>query len=390
MDLQFTDEQNMLRDMTRNLCADYSGADVVRKMENDPLGVPAELWQQMRQTGLLGMGIPEEHGGMGLNMLDCAVIYEELGRSLAPGPYFASTVMSASAIRHAGDASARAGLLAAIGSGDAIVAPAWLEPDCGFGPAGVQLRAARDGDAYVLDGIKRHVFHAAAAQQLLVLARSGGPNEGGGAVDLFLVDTDAPGVRLEQQRSMASDTQYKVSFDGVRVPAANRVGAAGSGWKAWEAAMYDGLILLAAFAAGGAERALEITVQYSKDREQFGKPIGAFQALAHYMSDASAVVDGARMLVQEAAWAHANGKDVTRLAPMAKLFACKAFRDVTHMAQQVHGGIGFTLDYDIQLFYRRAKQLQMNWWDSRYLEGLIAADILDRDAPRTIPDPFTA
>ena len=161
-----------------------------------------------------------------------------------------------------------------------------------------------------------------------------------------------------------------------------------AGWRIWDAVLREGLVLLGAFAAGGAERALEITVQYAKDREQFGKPIGAFQALAHDMADACPVVEGAKVLVYEAAWAHDNGRHDPRLAPMAKLFACKAFRDVTHMAQQVHGGIGFTLDYDIQLYYRRAKQLQLNWWDGRFLEGLIAAEVLDTEG-RSIPDPFT-
>lgn len=386
MDLKFTEEQNMLRDMTRDLCRDYSGADIVRKMENDPLGVPAELWQQMQQTGLLGILLPEAQGGLGLNMLDCAVIYEELGRTLAPGPHFPSSVMCANAIKKVGTDEQQRALLPAIGAGDAIIVPAWLEPGNGFGPEGIQLRAELTATGYRLNGVKRHVFYAAAANKLLVLARTGDAAE---ALDLLLVDVKAPGVVLEQQKSMASDTQYRVAFNDVLVPVTDRVGSAGSGWQTWAAAMYDGIILLAAFAAGGAERALEITVQYAKDRQQFGKPIGAFQALAHYMADATAVVDGAKMLVYEAAWAHANGKSVARLAPMAKLFACKAFRDVTAMAQQVHGGIGFTLDYDIQLYYRRAKQLQMNWWDGRYLENLIAADILDSDLPRTIPDPFT-
>jgi alkylation response protein AidB-like acyl-CoA dehydrogenase len=386
MDLKFTDEQNMLRDTTHNLCRDYSGMDVVRKMENDPQGVAPALWSQMSETGLLGILLPEEHGGLSLNMLDCVVIYEELGRNLTPGPYFASSVMSANAIRKAGSAAQQSGLLPAMASGELIIVPAWLEPDNGFGPAGVQLRATQGADGYRLNGVKRHVFYAAAAKKLLVLARTGDAAE---AIDLLLVDVNAPGVKLEQQKSMASDTQYRVTFTDVAVPAANRVGAAGSGWQTWSAAMYDGIILLAAFAAGGAERALEITVQYAKDRQQFNKPIGAFQALAHYMADASAVVSGAKTLVYEAAWAHSAGKSVARLAPMAKLFACKSFRDVTAMAQQVHGGIGFTLDYDIQLYYRRAKQLQMNWWDGRYLEDLIAADVLDSDAPRTIPDPFT-
>lgn len=385
MDLKFTDEQNMLRDMTHNLCADYSGVDVVRKMENDPIGLPAALWAQMQETGLLGMRIPEAHGGMGLSLLDCAVIYEQLGRFLAPGPYFSSTVMSAGALVHSGDVEWQARLLPAIAAGETIVVPAWTEPDNGFGAAGVQMRARREGDGYVLEGVKRHVFHARAAHKLLVLARTGDAED---AVSLFIVDADSHGLEYTQQMSMASDTQYKLVFNKVKVPQSVLVGQENAGWKAWDAAMHEGIVLLAAWAAGGAERALEITVQYSKDREQFGKPIGAFQALAHYMADASAVVDGAKTLVLEAAWAHGAGKSIERLAPMAKLFACKAFRDTTAMAEQVHGGIGFTLDYDIQLYYRRAKQLQMNWWDSRHLEQLIAGEILDGTG-RTIDDPFT-
>jgi alkylation response protein AidB-like acyl-CoA dehydrogenase len=145
----------------------------------------------------------------------------------------------------------------------------------------------------------------------------------------------------------------------------------------WDEVMHDGIILLAAQAAGGARYALEITVQYAKDRQQFDKPLGAFQAIAHYLSDAVTTVDGAETLVYEAAWARDTGKSIARLAPMAKLFACQTFRDVTAMAQQVFGGVGFTVEYDIQLYFRRAKQLQISWWNDRYLEELIAADVLD-------------
>ncbi|MBP6104957.1 MAG: acyl-CoA/acyl-ACP dehydrogenase [Steroidobacteraceae bacterium] len=386
MDLKFTDEQRMLRETSRDLCVANCGMDVVRKMENDPDGVPDALWRNMQEVGLLGILLPQELGGMGLNMLDCAVIYEEFGRALVPGPHFSSAVISVLALRRAGSETQQQQLLPGIGSGELIVVPAWLERDGGYGAEGVQLAATRTQGGYRLQGVKRHVFHAKAAQRLLVLARTGAGAED---VDLFIVDTKSSGVALEQQRSMASDTQYKVTFDGVVVPEAQRLGAEKTGWKNWSEAMHEGIILLGAYAAGGAERALEMTVQYSKDREQFGKPIGAFQALSHYMADAAPVVEGAKTLVYEAAWAHSTGRDIKRLAPMAKLFACKAFRDVTSMAEQVHGGIGFTLDYDIQLYYRRAKQLQLNWWDSRYLEGLIAADVLDRGLPRTIPDPFT-
>lgn len=383
MELKFSDEQRMLRETTRDLCQAHCGPDVVRRLENDPQGVPAELWRNMREMGLPGILVPQELGGLGLNLLDCAVIFEELGRVLAPGPLFASAVLSVLALRRAGGQDE---LLRALGAGEQIVVPAWLEPDSGYRPAGVQLRAQPAAGGWRLDGVKRHVVCAAAADALLVLARTGSAAED---IDLFLVDRAAPGVVLEQQRTMATDTQYRVALTGVLVPESRRLGAPQGGWRIWHGTMLEAIILAAATAAGGAERALEITVQYSKDRQQFGKPIGAFQALAHYMADAAPVVEGAKMLVYEAAWAHATGREIARLAPMAKLFACKAFRDVTAMAEQVHGGIGFTLDYDIQLFYRRAKHLQLNWWDSRYLEELVAAHVLDRPGERTIPDPFT-
>jgi len=136
-------------------------------------------------------------------------------------------------------------------------------------------------------------------------------------------------------------------------------------------------VLAAALAVGGSEHALDITVQYSKDREQFDKPLGAFQALSHYMSDAKTLVDGAKMLTYEAAWAHDLGRPLDRLAPMAKLFAANTYRDITAMAQQIFGGVGFTLEYEIQMYFRRAKQLQITWNDTRRCEDLIAAAILD-------------
>ena len=141
--------------------------------------------------------------------------------------------------------------------------------------------------------------------------------------------------------------------------------------------LQPGLVLLAAQAIGGARQALDITVQYAKDRRQFDKPLGAFQAIAHYLSDAVTTVDGGEQLVHEAAWAAAEGRPLDRLAPMSKLFACRTFRDVTAMAQQVFGGIGFTLDFDIQLYFRRAKQLQLSWSDTSALEEAVAAAVLD-------------
>ncbi len=374
MDLDFSEEQEMLRETVRNVCEKFAPVEVVRKLEDDPVGFPTDLWGQLGQLGLLGLTLPEQYGGSGMTMLDAAVVYEEFGRSLAPTPHFVSSMVSATAILIAGSDAQKSDILPKVAAGETILTPAWLEPQNGYGAKGVQMRAVRDGDAYVLNGVKRHVSFASSANQVLALVRTG---DGDKDVSLLLVDRESAGLELSQQMTLASDTQYRLDFKDVRVPVANLIGAENSGWATWDVVMHDAVILAAAQAMGGAEKALEMTVQYSLEREQFGKPLGAFQALSHYMADASTNVEGGRTLVYEAAWASSEGKSISRLAPMAKLFACQTYRDLTAMAEQIHGGMGFSIEYDIQLYFRRAKQLQLSWWDSRYLEELIAADVLD-------------
>jgi len=374
LDLRFTAEQEMLRETVRGVCATTSPLSVVRELEDDPVGYSPELWKQLAHLDLIGLQLPEEYGGSGMTALESAVLYEEFGRSLAPSPHFVSSILSGGALASAGSESLKQEWLPRIVSGEAIFTPAWLEPENGFGPKGVQVRAVPDGGGFSISGTKRHVGFAKAATRLVVLARTG---DAPGDIDLFVVDPSSEGLTLTQQMTIASDTQYRVDLDRVRVTPDDRIGGPGSGWSTWDRVMHDGIILAAAQAVGGAQYAMEITVQYAKDRQQFDKPLGAFQALAHYLADASTTVDGAEMLVHEAAWARSEERSVAKLAPMAKLFACQAFRDVTATAQQIFGGIGFTVEFDIQLYFRRAKQLQISWWDTRYLEELVAAAVLD-------------
>jgi len=372
MDLDFSEEQQMIVDMTRGLLEEQCPVEVVRQVEDDPKGYPDALWKQLAEAGLAGILIPEAHGGGGQGLVEAALVYEELGRAMAPVPHFASCVMSAGVLQDAGSEAQQAEWLPKIASGDAILTPAWLEPERGYGERGVQLQAKPKGDGWVLDGVKRHVAYASSADRLVVLGRTPA------GVELFLVDPNAPGVELTHQLSQGSENQYRVDFRGVPVAAADRIGAAGGGWEVWNRVMHDGIVLLAAQAIGGAARALEITVEYAKVRVQFDKPLGAFQSLAHYMADASTHIDGGRVLVHEAAWNRAQGRSIARLAPMAKLFACETYRETTRVCEQIWGGVGFTIEYDIQLFFRRAKHLQLSWWDTPYLEELVAADVLDR------------
>jgi alkylation response protein AidB-like acyl-CoA dehydrogenase len=374
LDLDFSPEQEMLRETARKVCATHSPLSVVRELEDDPVGYPVDLWRQLAELDLIGLLLPEEHGGAGMTALEGAVLYEELGRALAPTPHFPSAVLCGGAICSAGSTEQREQWLPPVVRGEAVLTPAWLEPGNGFGPHGVQLRAVRESDGWRLSGTKDLVPFASSAARLVVLARTG---DGADDVDLFLVDPAGPGVELTQRFTVASDAAYRVGLDGVQVTEADRIGPPGSGWGTWDAVMHDGCILLAAQAMGGARQALDITVQYAKDRTQFDKPLGAFQAIAHYLADAATAVDGGTTLVYEAAWSRATGRSVAALAPMAKLFACQTYRDVTAMAQQVFGGIGFTVEFDIQLYFRRAKQLQLSWWDTAYLEQLVAAALLD-------------
>lgn len=368
MDLELSQEQLMIRDTVAGLVQKHCPLDTVRKLEDDAVGYSTELWSSLSEAGLAGILIPEQHGGAGMTMLDAAVAFVELGRGLAPTPLFGN-LLAASLLQSAGSTEQQNEWLPRLASGDAIIATAWLEPDRGFGKNGVTLSATKNDGGYVLDGLKRHVNFASSATKLLVLAKDGDN------VVLALVDPSASGVSQTQQFSVSSDNQFEVAFSGVQVAVGDVISA--DGWDSWEAAMRDGIILLAAQAVGGARYALDITVQYAKDRKQFDKQLGAFQALAHYMADSVTTVDGAETLMYEAAWSHSVGRETTRLAPMAKLFACQTYRDVTASAQQIFGGIGFTVEFDIQLYFRRAKQLQISWWDDRYLEELIAADVLD-------------
>jgi len=375
VDLAFTDEQDMLRSAVRGLCADAT--DSVRALENDPKGYDEAFWQGLAAMGLTGLMTPEVLGGSGMGLLDAVVVYEELGRSLVPSPHLASSVVAGGVLAVAGSHAQQADWLPAMAAGKAVLSVAWLEPDNSSGPSGVQMAAVPDGDGFVLSGTKRHVPYASSADRLVVLARTGAADGGAEAIDLFLVDPAGEGVTLTLQPTVAGDTQYRVDFDGVRVEATDRIGVAGTGWDTWSTVMADAIVLVAAQAVGAAEATHALTTQYAKERHQFDKPIGAFQSISHYLADGITAIDGARVLVHQAAWSRDEGRDVSTLAPMAKLFATQTCRDVTGVAIQVHGGMGFTVECDAQLYFRRAKSWQLNWFDDDHLEELIASSVLD-------------
>ena len=357
MDLRLTDEQQMFRETVRSVLARYSPPETVRALEEDEAGYSSSLWTEMARMGLTGLAIAEEHGGAGQGALSNAILYEELGRALAQTPHFVSCVMAAGILARSGVAGE---WLPRLASGEAVVSIAWFEPGRGCAAEDVQATAAP------LSGTKILVPFAPQATRLLVLARdASGPG-------VWLADPS--GARVHREQSLASEPSYEVTFEGHE---AERVGT----WNVWEDVSIDGQIALAAFCVGGARRAHEMAVEYAKERVQFDRPIGSFQAIAHPLADTATDIEGAATLVHEAAWARDAGRHAATHAAMAKMVAADVFKRTTKLGQQVFGGIGFTKDIDMQLYFRRAKQLEITWWDVRFLEERLAAAELDAETP---------
>ncbi len=370
MEITFTDEQDMLRESVRKLLDRYSAPAAVRELEDDSVGYSPDLWAELAGMGLLGLTIPEKYGGSEMSALEKVILYEELGRALAPTPHFVTSVLGAGALLAGDSEELRAEWLPQISEGKAILTTAWFEPEGSSGPEGIGLTAEQDGDRFRLIGTKILVPFASSATKIITLAR-----ELDGGIGVFLVDPSS--LTLDREETLAADASYRLTFDRAEVAASDRIG----GWEVWREALVDGFIALGAFALAGAERAHEMAVEYAKERVQFGKAIGSFQAIAHPLADAATEIEGGKTLVYEAASVRAGGGNAAPLAAMSKLYGCDVFRRTTKLGQQVLGGIGFTKDIDMQLYFRRAKQLELTWGDPRYLEELIAGAELDAGTP---------
>lgn len=378
MDLDFSEEQVMLRDTTRGICEQLVPGPVVRAMENSENGFLPQFWQQISELGINGLGIPEACGGMGWGSLEMAIVYEEFGRALAPSPHFASSVLSAKVIELAGTAEQQNAWLPKIPTGEAVITPAWIEPGNGFESEGIQLLAKKSANGYVVNGTKLMVPFAGSATRLLVLARVASSRNEDDVIGL-LVDTKAKGIKFTYEKNHSSENLYQVDFNNVEVAASEAMTK--NFWQHWDEAMNISIIALAAQAIGGAEAIHHMANEYAKQRVQFGKPIGSFMAIAHYLADLDVRIQGAKVLVYQAAWAkdqHAQGKNKSwkKLAAMAKLQACNVFRDAAATGVQIHGGFGFTTEGNPQLYYRRAKYQQVTYWDTDFLEQRIAAAVL--------------
>lgn len=372
MDFDLSKPQKLLQQSARDFFVRACPPEKVRELMASGTAFDDALWREMADQGWTGLIIPEEFGGLGLTLVDLIAVVEEMGRASLPGP-FISTLWAAALIDRAGSDGQRKQYLDPISMGDLKATVALLEESADWDPAAVQLRADKDGRDFRISGRKDFVNDAAVADLIIVVARSG--------EDLILlpVDRDTPGMTITETPAIdATRKLYSIEFDNVSLPESSALAYNTRIREALEAATETAMIALCAEMLGGMEWTLATTVEYAKTRQQFDKPIGTYQAVQHQCADMFLMIESARSAIYFAAWALSENDPAARLAvSVAKAYCSDAAREVGNRGVQVHGGIGFTWEHNLQLYYKRAKASEIMFGDANYHRDAIARKVID-------------
>ncbi len=369
MNFAFSEEQEELRKSVRRFLDDKSPEAEVRRLMETTEGYDPAVWSQMaQQLGLQGLAVPEEFGGSGYTYVELIVVLEEMGRALLCAPYLSSVALAANALLTSGDDAAKKDYLPGIASGDTIATLALTEPAGRWDEAGVTMTASGSGDSWTLDGTKSFVIDGHTAGLVLVPARTRA------GVSLFAVAGDAPGLTRTPLATMdQTRKQAKLEFAGTP---ARLVGPEGAAWPALSKTLDLAAVALAAEQVGGAQKVLDMSVEYAKVRVQFGRPIGSFQAIKHKCADMLLEVESAKSAAYYAGWAAAEDSDeLPVVASLAKAYCSDAYFHAAAENIQIHGGIGFTWEHPAHLYFKRAKSSELYLGDPTYHRELLAQRI---------------
>jgi alkylation response protein AidB-like acyl-CoA dehydrogenase len=374
MNFGFNEEQELLRATARKFFENECGSTFVRARMEEPAGVTDEFWAKLAEQGWLGLVYPEEYGGTGLGFVDLVVLMEEMGRASMPGPYFSTVLLGGLAVLEAGSGAQKKEWLARVAAGQAKIALALTEPSARWDAAGVTVAAREDGGDFVLSGTKLFVLDAHIADAVVVAARtreSGPASEG---VSLFLVPRDARGLETRLLPTMDQTRKLcEVKLSDARVSANALLGARDGAWPVIDRVLQRATVALCAEMCGGAQKVLDMTTEYAKIRIAFGRPIGAYQGVKHKAADMLVEVENAKSLTYYAAWAvDENSSDAPLAVSMAKAYVSDAFRRVAGNGIQLHGGIGFTWEHDLHLYFKRAKASEFTFGDATYHRERVA------------------
>ncbi len=375
MNFTLSEEQEMLKTMARDFLADKYPKTLVKEMEEDEKGYSPELWREMVELGWMGLVLPEEYGGSGMSFLDLAVLLEEAGRACLSGPLFSTVVLGSLPILAAGSDEQKQEYLPKIANGEAIFTLALTEASAGYDAASIAVKATADGDTYVINGTKLFVPDAHVADYLLCVARTNEQAEAENGITVFIVDAKSPGISYTVLKTITGDKQCEVVFNQVGVPKENILGKLDQGWEVAQRVIEQAAVAKCCFVVGAMQQALDMTVEYAKERKQYGHPIGSLQIIQHYCANMATDVDGSRFSTYQAAWRLNEGLPCTKEVAIAKAWTGEAFGRVSTLAHQIHGAIGCTIDHDLQFYTRYGKAAELSFGGGDFYREMIAQEM---------------
>jgi len=372
MKFTLSEEQEMLRKTAREFLTAKCPKKLVRQIEESEAGYSRELWQEMAELGWMGLAFPEKYGGGDMTFLDLGVLLEEMGRACLPGPFFSSVVLAGLTILDLGTEEQKLEYLPKLISGEKIFTLALSEPGYrNYYAPSITVEAVPDAGNYVITGTKLFVPDAHVADYLLCVARTKPDDE----IAVFLTDAKSPKISSTLLKTISRDKLCEVLFDGVSVPKANILGQTKQAGSVIQKIIERAAVGKCCELVGNMQRVLEMTVDYAKERKQFDRPIGSFQAIQHYCADMATDVDGARFSIYQAAWMLSKGLPCTKEVAIAKAWAAEASQRVMALAHQIHGAIGVTMEHDLHLFTRRAKAAEVAFGDANFYREVLAREM---------------
>ena len=378
MHFAFTEEQEELRSQAHGFLGEFSASEQVRKAMESEMGYDPELWGRISaELGWPSVVIPEEYGGLGLSYVELIALMEEMGAALLCAPFLSSVCLAGNALIIGGTEAQKKEHLPGIAEGTTLGTLAYMESNGRPDASGIETIARRDGGDFILSGAKSFVLDGHTAGLLVVAARSAG-SSGEEGISLFVIPSDSPGLERRLLPTMdQTRKQAELALHDVRVPASALMGEEGEGWKTLSGTLDLAAVALAAEQVGGAQRCLDMSVEYAKERVQFGRPIGSFQAIKHKCADMMVEVESARSASYYAGWAAAEGaEDLPVAAALAKAFCSDTYFRCAAESLQIHGGVGFSWEYDVHLYFKRAKSTESFLGDAAYHRERVAQHIL--------------
>jgi alkylation response protein AidB-like acyl-CoA dehydrogenase len=375
VDFDFNDEQKMLQKGARDFFEKECPKSLVKKMAEDEKGNPPELWQKMAQLGWLGLIYPEQYGGSGGNIIDLVALEEEMGRACLPGAFFSTVLLGGLFVLNTGSEEQKKDLLPKIANGKVVLTLALNELNPNYEAAAIEAEAKSEKDDYIISGTKLFVPDAHIADYIICIARTKKSTKPEDGITAFLVDRKSAGISITVLKTIAGDKLCEVAFDKVKVSKKNIVGKLDQAWSPLVKTLQQVTVARCAEMVGGAQKALEMAADHAKKRVQFDRPIGTFQAIQHIIANAMMDVDASRFLTYEAAWKFGEGLPCAKEIAMAKGWTSEAYQRVTAAGEQVLGGIGYTTDGDMQLYYKRAKAAELTLGDGRFQREALAKEL---------------